>query len=149
MIIYVDMDDVLADYTTRFNEEIARKPEIKFPQSTFGFYSELKPINGAIESVNYLRSQSQFEVYILSCPSYLNPLSYLEKPLWIEKHFDVEFCKRLILSYDKSLLKGDFLIDDHDCGRGQEGFEGELIQFGCEQYPNWNEVVRYIESRNS
>jgi 5'-nucleotidase len=34
------------------------------------------------------------------------------------------------------LLKGDFLIDDYITGRGQEYFEGELIHFGSNQYPD-------------
>jgi hypothetical protein len=108
-----------------------------------GFFENLEPIDGAIESINQLRKQ--FDVYILTAPSNRNPHCYTEKRLWIEKHFDYEFTERLIISSNKSLLKGDFLIDDYAEGKGQESFGGELIQFGTEKYPDWQAVMEYFE----
>ncbi|MGB7345292.1 MAG: hypothetical protein WBD20_13845 [Pirellulaceae bacterium] len=116
-IIYVDMDDVLCDYSFAHRTASQAKPEIDFPQSFAGFFRDLRPIAGAIEAVNRLRLVSN--LFVLTAPSTRNPLSYTEKRLWIEEHFDYEFTKRLILSPDKGLLKGDFLVDDH--------VEGKLI----------------------
>jgi len=48
------------------------------------------------------------------------------------------------LATNKGLLKGDYLIDDYVAGRGQENFEGELIHFGSEQYPDWSSVTKYL-----
>jgi len=39
MIVYIDMDDVLCDYTTAFNNAIEKTPGIAFPQSQYGFYA--------------------------------------------------------------------------------------------------------------
>jgi 5'-nucleotidase len=52
--------------------------------------------------------------------------------------------KNWILSPNKALLKGDFLIDDMINGKGQEDFEGELITFGSEKYPNWKSVIKKL-----
>ena len=73
----------------------------------------------------------------------MNPLSYTEKRLWIEKYFGLEWCKKLILAYDKSLLKGDYLIDD-SVGKGQLEFEGELIQIGTDKFPDWKSIINYF-----
>ena len=51
---------------------------------------------------------------------------------------------RLIISPNKSLLKGDYLIDDNVEGKGQEGFEGKLIQYGSTSYPSWSSVLKFL-----
>ncbi len=62
-----------------------------------------------------------------------------------EKHFDYEFTKRLIISPNKGLLMGDFLIDDHIEGRGQEEFPGTVIHFGSSSFPDWFAVREHLE----
>lgn len=47
------------------------------------------------------------------------------------------------MSPDKSLLKGDYLIDDQG-NAGQENFEGEWIHFKTEKFPDWKSVVDYL-----
>ena len=108
-----------------------------------GFFLNLAPIDESIESVNKLRQR--FDVYILTAPSPKNPLSYTEKRLWIENHFGYEFTEKLIISPNKSLLRGDYLIDDHESGRGQEGFQGTLIHFGSTPFANWQCVLAYFD----
>lgn len=53
--------------------------------------------------------------------------------------------KKLIISPNKSLLKGQYLIDDQASGKGQDAFEGELIHFGSKEFPNWAKVREYLE----
>jgi len=138
--IYVDMDDTIAKYQQAHN--LAKKDTgLDFPQSIPNFFLNLEPIEGAIEGVLLL--SKKYDVYFLTAPSYMNPLSYTEKRLWIEKYFGLEWCKRLILAYDKSLLKGDYLIDD-SVGKGQLEFEGELIQIGTEKFPDWKTIINYL-----
>lgn len=143
-IIYVDMDDVLCDYTGAHQAYRHTHPHIPFPQSIPGFFEGLQPIAGAIESVNRLRASEQFEVYVLTAPSTRNPLSYTEKRLWIERHFDYEFTTQLIICGNKGLLKGDYLIDDHVGGKGQERFAGRVLHFGSTQFPEWTSVMNAI-----
>ena len=52
--------------------------------------------------------------------------------------------RKLIISPNKGLNKGDYLIDDNKSGRGQENFEGELIHFGTEGLYNWAEILVYF-----
>ncbi|MGK0272553.1 MAG: 5'-nucleotidase [Cocleimonas sp.] len=76
--MYIDMDDVLCDYTTAFHQAINLTPSIAFPQSQYGFYANLVPITGAVESVNFLIKSEKFDPYILTARSNRNPLSYTE-----------------------------------------------------------------------
>ncbi|MEQ8667929.1 MAG: hypothetical protein RIC12_02090 [Pirellulales bacterium] len=144
-IIYVDMDDVLCDYSGAHRRAVEEQPKITYPQSVPGFFEQLQPIDGAIEAVRRLSTDS--DVFVLSAPSTRNPLSYTEKRVWVETHFDYDLTKRLILCPDKGLLQGHFLIDDHVSGKGQERFQGEVIQFGSQLFPNWRAVMEYLSSQ--
>jgi len=141
-ILYVDMDDTLCKYTSTLLPQIT--PELQFPQGQLGFYLNLEPIKDAIESVITLINSGFYDVYILTAPSVINTHSYSEKREWIEKYFGYNFCHKLIISPNKGLLKGDYLIDDCSSGKGQESFQGELIQFGSDKYPTWGSVMDYL-----
>jgi 5'-nucleotidase len=55
-----------------------------------------------------------------------------------------ERINNLMISAHKGLNRGDYLIDDCASGKGQENFEGLLIQFGSTHYPDWNSVRTYF-----
>jgi len=41
------------------------------------------------------------------------------------------------------LIKGDILIDDRP-NNGAKDFDGKWIQFGSEEFPDWNAVLHYL-----
>ena len=139
-IVYVDMDDVLCQFREAYREAVAKNPAIQFPQSQYGFFANLLPVKGGIETVKQLIASDRYDPYILTAPSIRNPLCYLEKRVWIEQHFGIEFVKKFIISPNKALLKGQYLIDDNVTGKGQDGFEGEVIHFGSQRFPDWASV---------
>lgn len=143
-IVYIDMDDVLCKYKDRYNQMLEIKPEIKYPQSQYGFFVGLEVMKDAHYAMHLLRWSEQYDPYILTAPSIKNPLCYTEKRVWVEKYFGMYFVERLIISPNKSLLMGDYLIDDNVFGKGQEGFKGELLQFGSEKYPDWQSILKYL-----
>jgi 5'-nucleotidase len=136
--LYIDMDDVMSDFNGAYAKALMDNPDVKYPQSQYGFFMNLEPIVNAVFYINKLRDI--FDVWVLTRPSYKNPLCYTEKRVWIEKHFDLRFCQRLIICGDKSLLKGDFLVDDQLWA----DFEGEQIRFGKGYYQNWIDVYNYL-----
>ncbi|PKM44042.1 MAG: hypothetical protein CVV05_12990 [Gammaproteobacteria bacterium HGW-Gammaproteobacteria-1] len=142
MIVYVDMDDVLCDFTGSHRACRVSHPHIDYPQSIPGFFENLRPLDGAVDAVNQLRILEAFEVYVLTAPSTRNPLSYTEKRIWIEQNFDYEFTKQLIICSNKGLLKGDYLIDDNIQGKGQESFAGQVLHFGSAEFPNWSAILK-------
>ena len=139
--IFVDMDDVLTDFASAHKLAREEDPECEWPQSCVGFFQNLRPIEGAVDAVKILQVHPDVDLHILTAPSCRNPHSYTEKRLWIEAHFGYELVKRLHISPDKGLFKGDILIDDYDRGKGQENFDGLLIHFGTPGYPSWREVL--------
>ena len=141
---YVDMDDTLCDYSGAFARAKAQQPAIAYPQSQYGFFRNLDPLPGALASIQYFEGHPDLEVYILTAPSIYNPLCYTEKRIWVEQYLGMEMVKRLIISPNKGLNKGDYLIDDHTSGRGQEIFSGQLIQFGSHEFPDWKTIRSYF-----
>lgn len=136
--MYVDMDDTICDFTSEYTRMREKVPGISWPQSQYGFFVNLEPIEDAVISLTVL--QAHYDVWILTRPSVLNPLCYTEKRMWIENHLGLEWCHKLILCPDKSLLKGDILIDDVLW----KDFEGEQILFGQGEFKTWNNVYTYL-----
>ena len=142
--IYVDMDNVLCDYQTAWENSMIDNPDILYPQSQYGFFRDLEPINSAL--FMFKRLSDNFDVWILTAPSVQNPMCYTEKREWVGKHLGFEAAKRLILSPDKSLLIGDYLIDDIEAGRAKQNlFKGTQIVYGNNKYPDWFAVIKYFE----
>ena len=136
-IIYVDLDDVMCNFSKAYLEK--KSHECFYPQSQYGFFRNLEPIENALES--YKKLEEYYDVWILTSPSYHNPLCYSEKREWVETYLGLETCRKLIISPNKGLLKGDYLIDDNI----HDGFEGELIHFGLnKKYPDWISVLNYL-----
>lgn len=142
-IVYVDMDNVLVDFPwgiDQLSEEIKEKYKDDIDEVP-DFFSDLPPIDGAIEAFRKLRKQ--YDVYILSTAPWRNPSAWVDKLRWVHKHLPEAGHKRLILTHNKHLNKGDYLIDDRTAnGAGQ--FEGEHIHFGKEPFPDWDAVLEYL-----
>jgi 5'(3')-deoxyribonucleotidase len=143
-LIYIDMDGVLCDYRKNYIKHKEQFPEVVYPQSQYGFFLDLEPIPGSIEA--FLKLSSIHDVWILTAPSFMNPLSYAEKNVWVRKYLGPEYVKRLIMCPNKSLMKGDYLIDDNEWSNWQGDFEGELLLIGSEKFPDLNSTLTFFES---
>lgn len=141
-IVYCDLDGVIANIAKHVKHHAVVNPDVKYPQSQYGFFLELEEIEYSVGSVKML--SKHFDMWFLTAPSTKNPMSYAEKNYWIRTHFGQEWCDKLILCPNKGLLKGDYLIDDNISGRGQDTFEGKLIHFGSDQFPDWFEVQKFL-----
>ena len=142
-ILYFDMDNVLVDFKSGIDREDAltlKEYEGRLDEVP-GIFSLMDPMPGAIEAFETL--SKRYDVYILSTAPWLNPTAWSDKVLWVQKYLGEVAYKRLILSHHKDLNKGDFLIDDRR-KNGAAEFEGELIEFGSERFPDWNSVVTYL-----
>jgi len=146
-ILYFDMDNVLVDFQSGIDclsEETQKEYKGRLDDVP-GIFRFMKPMPGAVEAVNLL--SQYFDCYILSTAPWKNPSAWTDKAMWVQKYFgggkDSVFHKRLIISHHKNLNKGDYLIDDRT-KNGAEKFEGELILFGSERFPNWETVTDYL-----
>lgn len=104
-------------------------------------FSKMVPIKGAIES--FKRLSAVYDTYILSTSPWDNPTALNDKLEWIKCYLGDVAYKRAIFTHHKHLNKGDYLIDDRT-KNGADRFEGELIQFGSDRFPDWDAVLAYL-----
>lgn len=142
-ILYIDMDNVLVDFKSgldKIDPEIVKKhkgDEDDIPD----IFSLMTPMEGAIEAFKELAAH--FDVYILSTAPWDNPSAWHHKLLWVKEHLPKEAYKRLILTHNKQLNTGDYLIDDRTAN-GAGDFKGEHIHFGTDQFPDWDCVLKHL-----
>lgn len=148
--LFFDMDNVLVDFQSgldRIDDSVKelykkRTPDDKDRMDEIpGIFSMMEPVKGAIEAVQKLNEV--YDVYILSTAPWGNPLAWTEKVIWLKKHFGELFKKKVFLTHRKDLVRGDILIDDSP-KNGAKDFQGEWIQYGSKQFPNWDAVLKYL-----
>lgn len=161
MRILIDMDDVIADAVERFLQWYERDFGIHYTKADLqgtklhmivpeehrsivkeyafrkGFFKDLPVIENSIEVIKELNNR--FDVYIASAAMEF-PNSLLEKYDWLDEHFPFIHWKRRIFCGDKSVLKGDVLIDDHDFNLSV--FEGRRIMFTASHNVNETKYER-------
>ena len=147
-IVYVDMDSVLVNFQSGI-DSLTDEQRQAFKDNLDdvpGIFSKMKPVDGAIEA--YEELTKHFDVYILSTAPWKNPSAWKDKLLWVQEYLGDLAHKRLILSHNKNLNAGDFLIDDRTANGARE-FNGEHIHFLSEQFNNWNDVLNYLIPNHS
>ena len=149
-IVCIDMDNVLVDFQSGINR-ITKEEKKQYEghlDDVPGIFSLMDPIPGAIEAIHQLARH--FELYILSTAPWKNPSAWTDKVLWIQKYFGDEkdsiFYKKIIITHQKNMVMGDFLVDDRDKG-GVREFRGEWIHFDSEKFPGWETVTKYLTSK--
>jgi 5'-nucleotidase len=111
--VYVKPEDVTAFYLeTLYPEEYAQ--DILDILRAPGFFANLPPMPGAIEALKKLDEEGKFEIYLCSTPDSdsVNHNCSSEKVRWVERHLGKKWVKDVILTHDKTLVYGDFLLDD-------------------------------------
>jgi len=145
-IVYIDMDGVLVDFQSGIDSLSDNEKEIyegRYDEVP-GIFSKMMPKDGALKAFEKL--SNSFEVYILSTAPWDNPSAWTDKLLWVKKYLGTQAHKKLILSHNKHLNAGDFLIDDR-IANGADRFRGEHIYFNSEDHPqfkDWDRVLEYI-----
>ena len=142
-VLYFDMDNVLVNFQSgldQLSEEVLQQYEGQLDNIP-SVFSLMKPLDGALEAYTILAST--YDSYILSTAPWGNLSSWSDKAAWVQTHLGDSAKKRLILSHNKNLNIGDYLIDDRTAN-GAAQFMGEHIHFGSAKFPNWNSVLDYL-----
>ncbi len=145
------MDGVLVDFKSAY-PKLTEEERIQFNPKNLpdeeadydkvpNIFSRMEPIKGAIKAYELL--SKKYDTYILSTAPWENPTAWSDKLNWVKEHLGITAYKRLILSHNKNLNLGDFLIDDRR-KNGASEFNGELIEFGSCKYPDWDSITNYL-----
>ena len=142
-ILYIDMDNVLVDFPSAFPK---LSPELlkKYPDNKDdipGIFSLMEPLEGALDAYN--RLSEKYDTFVLSTAPWDNPSAWSDKLLWVKTYLGDKARKRLILSHNKNLNIGAYLIDDR-LKNGASDFSGEHIHFGTSRFPDWGSVLLYL-----
>ncbi len=143
MLILIDQDGVLADFDEGFRRAwrechvdhppvareqrrsfrvlddypAERRADVEALYARSGFFGGLDPIDGAIDAVREMLAIG-FDVRICTAPIDEYQHCVVEKYQWVEHHLGRAFTRRMILTKDKTLVAGDWLIDDNPHVKG-------------------------------
>lgn len=172
MVIFVDMDEVIADtygahieiYNAEYNGSLttnkclgsevwtmvpeAHQDSVRNHATRRGFFRDLRPIK---DSIAVLQRLSEFhDIYIASAAMQF-PNSLEEKSDWLDEHLPFIPWQNRILCGHKHILKGDVLIDDRSYNL--KHFKGKSILFtsphnvntkGFERANSWLELEEML-----
>ena len=154
MRILIDMDGVISDFDGEFLKRWRERHPEKFfvplenriefyvkdsypeelkPLVTDillepGFFRNMMPVTGAKQALLEMEQLGN-EVFICTSPLTAYRNCVLEKYEWVENYLGADWVRRIILTKDKTLVKGDCLIDD----------KPEIT--GVESSPTWEHIV--------
>ena len=142
-ILYIDMDGVLVNFQTGIDRltEQQRQEYLGREDECPGIFGLMEPQPGAVDAFNEL--SQLFDTYVLSTAPWENDTAWTDKLNWVKKYLRQPAYKRLILSHNKHLNAGDFLVDDR-LANGADRFTGEHIHFRTDRFPDWASVVKYL-----
>ena len=125
-VIYLDMDQVLVDFNSSSSIPLEEKHIWGHPAIyKTGFFSNLRPMPGAIQFVHNLLKDGHFDVQILTQPVIENFDSYSEKAAWIGKYLP-SLVGKINMTQNKLLFKGYMLVDDNP---KWQDFDGKFFLF--------------------
>jgi 5'-nucleotidase len=180
MMILTDQDGVLADFELGLRDACKRIPELRdkiveykdrvnfsavkdYPEHLRSrvasiyhrprFFRNLKMVSGARKAL-FEMLEDGHEVRICTAPLTNYRHCVLEKFEWVEEHLGHDFTKRIILARDKTVIRGDYLIDDKPVVEGS--YDSPLwkrIVFDCPynksavgirlvDWSNWRQVLK-------
>lgn len=144
-IVYFDMDNTLVNFESGLNQIPSAVKELYGDEldNVPKVFSLMKPIKEMVDLYNEMAEDERFDCYILSTAPWDNPTAASDKVAWVKKYLPKNGYKRLILSHNKHLNIGDYLIDDRTANGAGE-FTGELIQYGTKKYPTAQSIKTYL-----
>jgi len=144
-IVYFDMDNTLVNFESGI-DKVSPSMRAQYEgelDNVPGIFSTMTPIPTMINLFKEMSEDSRFDCYILSTAPWDNPTAASDKVAWVKKHLPLHAYKRMILSHNKHLNIGDYLIDDRTANGAGE-FTGELIQYGTEKFPTAQSIKTYL-----
>jgi 5'-nucleotidase len=158
--LIVDMDDVMADATGQFINFYEQEFGIRIARESLNHKNEMERFPDNHETVNRFTFRKDFfrtmevkehsqeileelnqkyEVFIVSSAMEF-PNSLPEKLEWLKEHFPFLHWKQFVFCGRKSIVHGDYMIDD--LPHNLETFNGEKLLFSAPHNLQFNHFKR-------
>ena len=168
--IAIDMDQVMADvmakYLTLYEEENGIRPRkedywgskiyklkggMKLRRHLFekGFFADLPVMKDSQEVIKELTEY--YDIFITTAAMEFRE-SLADKRDWLEEHFPFIHWKNMVLCGDKSIIRADYMIDDH--AFNLRTFTGKGLLYTAShnihetaftRVNNWQEIREFFE----
>ncbi|PHN08097.1 5'(3')-deoxyribonucleotidase [Flavilitoribacter nigricans DSM 23189 = NBRC 102662] len=173
--IAIDMDEVMADiepkfqkiYEREFGEKITRddywgqkiyetRDETRYIRDFLhdkGFFRDLEVMPDSQEVIREL--MEDHEIFITTAAMEFRS-SFEDKYDWLQEHFPFLHWKNFVFCGDKSIIRADYMIDDHV--RNLESFQGTGLLFTAShnihedrftRVDNWQQVREYFKTQKA
>ncbi|MEN0005139.1 MAG: 5'(3')-deoxyribonucleotidase [Bacteroidota bacterium] len=168
--IAIDMDEVIADVLPKFLDlyeaTYGRRPAkeeywgrklykveggMALRKHLFekGFFRDLPVIEGSQEAIKLLMEHC--DIYITTAAMEFRA-SFEDKYDWLAEHFPFIHWKNIVFCGDKSVIRTDYMIDDHSFNLKTFAGTGLLFtashnahETGYTRVNNWTEVLEFFE----
>jgi len=94
-----------------------------------GFFYSASPLTDAVVAFQDMCQDDRFEVFICTSPLTGNPTCASDKLRWVKDFIGPQYMKRAIITSDKTVVNGHYLIDD------------KVDITGAEDEPQWKHVL--------
>lgn len=116
-----------------------------------GFYANMEPIEGWIDAMHDMRAEDH-DVFLVTSPWLTNPTCVQDKLDSVAHHLGEWWRGRVIITKDKTLVHGDFLIDDKPEISGvhtpswehilfDQPYNADFPQRRIEKWSDWRETI--------
>jgi len=129
-----------------FTEHIPNRAERRKARAMVdqaGWFAELPVTPGAVEGVASLLDAG-FDVWVCTKPLEANPTCHSDKAQWIARHFPA-LTDRLIIAPDKSMVRGDVLLDDapHPAWFGRSAWRPVIFDAPFNRAGDWADLPHF------
>ena len=138
-------DNLTIEQITEYNMNLFTKPECEDVFEEFctpELILNMNPIEGAVEAVTKLMEEHEFYFVTSTIPENVG-----YKNAWLKEFFPLYTEKMLVVTYDKSIVPGDILIDDY--GENLNNNIGLNLLYnrpwntGIQEKPNYKRVYNW------
>lgn len=131
-LILVDMDGVLADWETEYVDthrrlfpdlhvsDVGTRTDFRTTEDSavdvwadVGLFRRMRPYAGIREAFAEIENELGAEIRICSSPAYKNKSCLRDKTDWLTEHLGEQYARSAVFTKDKTLVMGDYLIDDN------------------------------------
>lgn len=113
---YADVQHLTFKIETRFGDRYHE--EVASILDEPGFFAGFEPYKGAAEAMNAMVGRG-WDVFVVTSPLLTNVTCGDDKFGWMDHHIGFGWSDRTIITRDKTLVRGDVLIDDKPVIKGR------------------------------